>query len=179
MLTKYLYNDKINIIKLGGNITMAKKAKLDLSLNNILTCAFYAVIGILLLVLKSGSLNILMTVIGVIFIALGIIDIIQGGGLLKGIIEIVIGAVIITCGWTIATWALLIFGVLLIIKGALDLIKNLGKGLSAMLAPIVTIVIGVLLVVSKFALIDVICIIAGVVFIINAVLTLFGKSLKK
>lgn len=158
---------------------MAKKAKLDLSLNNILTCALYAVIGILLLVLKAGSLGILMTVIGVIFIALGIIDIVQGGGLLKGIIEIVIGAVIITCGWTIAAWALLIFGVLLIIKGALDLIKNLGKGLSALLAPIVTIVIGVLLVISKFALIDVICIIAGVVFIINAVLTLFGKSLKK
>ena len=43
-----------------------KKAKLDLSSQNIITCAVYAIIGILLLVLKAGSLGILMTVAGVL-----------------------------------------------------------------------------------------------------------------
>ncbi len=48
-----------------------------------------------------------------------------------------------------------------------------------MLPSIVTIVIGVLLVISKWALMDIICIIAGVIFLINAVLTLFGMKLGK
>ena len=155
-----------------------KKAKLDLSSQNIITCAVYAIIGVLLLVLKAGSLGILMTVAGVLLIVLGVVDIL-GKDLVKGLIQAGIGVAIIACGWTIAEWVLLIFGVLLIIKGVLDLFKVFKNGLMAILPAIVTIIIGALLVVSKFALLDLICIIVGVVFIINAVLMLFGKKLGK
>lgn len=154
------------------------KSKLSLSMTNILNCVFYAVIGILLLIFKADSLDILFTIVGILFIALGVYDVIMKS-LIRGVIEAVIGIVILVCGWTIAEWVLLIFGILLIVKGALDLIQNLHRGLIAWVMPIVTIVLGVLLVVSKFQDLDIIFIIAGIIFLVNAVLALFGTSLSK
>lgn len=156
---------------------MAKK-KLSLSMTNILNCVLFAVVGILFIILKSGSLNILFTVIGVLFIALGIYDVLTKS-LIRGVVEAVIGIVILLCGWTIASWVLLIFGILLIVKGAFDLIQNLHKGLISWIVPIVTIVLGVLLVVSNFKALDIIFIIVGIIFLINAVLALFGTRLGK
>ncbi len=157
---------------------MANKLKLDLSLNNVINCAVYAIIGLLLLILQGGSLDILMTVVGVLFVVLGVMDIVKNQ-VTKGIVEAVIGIAIIVCGWLIADIVLLIFGIVLIVKGAMEIIKNFKSGINALISPIVTVVIGVLLVVAKWALMDVLCIIAGVVFLINAALTLFGQSLAK
>ncbi|MBR4408018.1 MAG: hypothetical protein IKT27_06855 [Clostridia bacterium] len=153
--------------------------KMDLSINNLITCAVYAIIGLLLVILQGGSLGILMTVVGVLLIVLGVVDIVKNRDFTKGLIEAIIGVAIIVCGWLIADIVLLILGVLLIVMGVLDLIKNIKGGLMAMLSPIITIVIGVLLVIAKWALLDVFCIIAGVIFLINAVLVLFGKSIVK
>ena len=155
-----------------------KKAKLNLSTNNLVTCAVYAIIGLLLVILQGGSLGLLMTAVGVLLIVLGVIDVMNGENI-QGLFEIGIGVVIIVCGWLIASIVLLVFGVLLIIKGVLEIIKIYKKGIMAMLPSIVTIVIGILLVVSKWALMDIICLIAGIVFLINAVLTLFGMKLSK
>lgn len=159
---------------------MAKsKCKLDLSLGNLLTCAVYAVIGILLCILKGGSLGILMTVVGALFVVLGVVDIFKNDNLIQGIIEIAVGIAIIVCGWIIADVVLLVFGILLLIKGILAIIKDFKKGFTALIPAIVNVVIGVLLIVAKWALLDVMCLIAGIIFIVNAVLTLFGKSLAK
>ena len=117
-----------------------------------------------------------MTIVGALFIIMGVLDIVQNKDIKKGIIELVIGVAIIVCGWLIADIVLLVFGVLLIVKGIMDLIPVIKSGFSSMLSPIVTIVIGVLLVVAKWALMDVLCIVAGVIFIINAVLILLGKA---
>ncbi len=156
-----------------------KKSSLDLSLTNLVTCAVYAVIGLLLIILRGGSLGILMTVVGVLLIALGIVDVVRDKETVKGVVEAVIGVVIIVCGWTIASIVLLIFGILLIVKGVMDAWENRKKGFKALISPLITIVIGICLVVAKWALMDVLCIIAGVIFLINAVLVLFGKSLTK
>ncbi len=158
---------------------MSKKFKLDLSLNNVLDCLVYAVIGILLVILKGGSLNILMTVIGALFIVMGIIDVVESKDLVKGLIEMGIGVIIIVCGWLIADIVLLIFGILLVVKGVMEIAKIYKNGFMAMLPSIVTIVMGVLLIIAKWTLLDVFCIIVGIIFIINAVLILFGQSLSK
>ena len=155
------------------------KAKLDLSLNNLITCAVYAIIGILLVILRAGSLGILMTVVGALLIVLGVVDVVKGKYLVKGVIEALVGVAIIVGGWVFADIVLLILGILLIIKGILEISKIYKKGFMAMLPAIVTIVIGILLVIAKWVLLDVICIIAGIIFIVNAVLTLFGKPLKR
>lgn len=152
------------------------KGKLDLSTNTVVECAFYAIIGLLLVILQSGSLGILMSIVGIMFMVVGVVEMMQNKDMIKGGVQLALGIIIIVCGWLIADIVLLVFGILLIIKGALDLKDNIKGGFSNMLPAIITIIVGVLLVVAKWALIDVFCIIAGVVFIINAVLILFGKS---
>ena len=159
---------------------MAKsKSKTKISTNNILTCAIYAVIGLLLIILRGGSLNILMTVVGALLLVMGIVDLVKNKDTVKGLIEAVIGVAIIVCGWLVVDIVLLVFGILLILKGVIEVIRNYKSGFKAVLSPIVTLIIGVLLVIAKWTLLDVICIIAGVVFLVNAVLVLFGKKLVK
>ena len=160
---------------------MAKKktAKLKLTTSNILTCLVYAVIGVLLCIFKGGSLNILMTVVGALLVVLGLVDLIKNKQVGKGIIEALLGVAIIVCGWLVTGLVLLILGIVLIVKGVMEIVKNHKAGFVANLSSIMLLVIGVLLVISKWALLDVMCIIAGVIFIINAVLALFGKTLVK
>ena len=153
--------------------------KLQLTTNNVLTCLFYAVIGLLLVIMKGGSLNILMTIVGILFIGIGVIDAIQNKDLVKGIVEMVLGIAIIVFGWLIADIVLLVFGVLLIVKGVMELLNTYKRGVAAVLSPLATIVIGILLVVAKWALMDVMCIIACVIFLINAALALCGRKLKQ
>lgn len=153
--------------------------KLDLSLENVLTCVFYAVIGILLCVMKANSLEILMTIIGAIFIVMGVVDLVTTKDYVKGGVEIGIGVIIIVFAWIITWIVLVIFGALLAVKGIIDIVNNYKSGIKALIAPIVTVVIGVLLIIATWALTDVFCIIAGIIFIINAILVLFGKSLIK
>lgn len=155
------------------------KSKIDLSLNNLLTCAFYAIIGLFLVIMKAGSLGILMTVVGALFIILGVVDILNKKDLVKALVEIVIGIAIIVCGWLIADIVLLVFGIFLIVRGAIDVWNKRKAGFETLLSPIVCIVIGILLVVAKWALMDTMCLIAGIIFLVNAVLVLFGKSLAK
>ena len=155
---------------------MAKSKSKSLSMNSIIMAAIYAIIGLLLIILKGGSLGILMTIVGALFVVMGIIDAVKNKELVKGIIEALLGVVIIVCGWTIAGLVLLILGIVLVVKGIMDLLKVRKNGFAAMLSPIVTIVIGVLLIIAKWTLLDVICIIAGAIFIVNAVLVLLGKK---
>ena len=150
--------------------------KLNLNKNNLINCAIYAVIGLLLIIFKSSSLGILMTLIGVLLIATGILDVVNNQDKTKGIVEIVIGLVIIICGWMIANIVLLIFGILLIIKGAIECYQKYKLGINAILPAIVNIVIGVILVIARWTLIDVFCVIAGVIFIIDAILMLLNKE---
>jgi hypothetical protein len=98
--------------------------KLQLTTNNILSCLFYAVIGLLLLIMKGGSLSILMTIVGILFIAIGVIDAIQNKDLVKGVVEMVLGLAIIIFGWLIADIVLLVFGVMLIVTGFLPSLKS-------------------------------------------------------
>ena len=155
------------------------KFKLDLSTNNILSCILYALIGLLLVILQGGSLGILMTIIGVLLIAYGLINIFKNKETLTGIIQIVFGIAIIVCGWLIASIVLLVFGIILVVFGASELIKNFKNGFMAILPFIIVIVIGALLIIAKWTLLDLFCLIAGIIFIINAVLVLFGNSFIK
>lgn len=156
-----------------------KKAKLKLTTSNILTCLVYAAIGVLLCIFRGDSLDILMTVVGALLVVLGVIDLFKNKETGKGIIEALLGVAIIVCGWLVMDLVLLILGVVLIVKGVMEIVKNRKAGFVANLSSIMLLVIGVLLVVSKWALLDVMCLIAGIIFIINGVLALFGQSLTK
>ncbi|MBQ7340499.1 MAG: hypothetical protein IJW43_06575 [Clostridia bacterium] len=155
---------------------MTKKKK-SLSTNTLITALVYAVIGVLLVVLRGGSLDILMTIVGALFVILGVFDALKSNTLMKGIIEIGIGVAIIVCGWLIADIVLLVFGVLLVVKSAIDIFKNIKSSFSQLLPAIICLVIGIMLIVSKWALLDLICLITGIFFIVNAVLVFLGKKI--
>lgn len=161
---------------------MAKKKskKLKLMKNNILTCALYVIVGVLLCAMRMSSLKILFTIIGALFIVYGVMDVVYKQ-LTKGVIEAAIGAVVIIFGFAITEWVIIIFGALLILKSVIDFLEYMQykrKDNAALIGIIVNIVVGVILCIAPFALGDIICIVAGVVFIINGILALFGKKLK-
>lgn len=153
------------------------KLKIDLSGENVVACVMYALIGLALVIFQSGCLSILFTIIGALLVVAGLVDIFNNGKVVQGIIEAVIGAAIIVGGWLIADIILMVLGILFIISGVMEIVQNHKAGFMAILPSIILIVIGVLLVIAKWALLDVFCIIAGAVFLVNAVLILFGKGM--
>ena len=103
---------------------MAKK-KISFSANTIVNAIVYAVIGLLLIILQGGSLNILMTAVGALLIVMGIMDIAKGKEMTKGIIELVCGIAVIVIGWKVTNIVLLVFGIVLAIKSVLEILKNI------------------------------------------------------
>lgn len=149
--------------------------RLRLSMCNVLTAIGYAIIGVLLIILRGGSLDILMTVIGALLIIMGLVDVFKGNEKLKGIVMVLAGTAIILCGWLATEIVLLVFGIVLVLKGGMELIKNFRNGLMAILAPIMTVIIGILLIIAKWTMLDMLCLIAGIIFLVSAILVLFGR----
>ncbi len=162
---------------------MAKKIgdwKLNLSFNNVLTCVAYALTGVFLMVLNGKeTVGLLMTFIGLIFVAFGVIDVLKNELYSKGLLESVVGIAVIVMGWLVAEIVMLVLGIVLIVKSGSEILEKWDRGIESLLPPIITAVTGVLFIIAKWALIEAMCITAGVVFIINAGFVLFGKSSKK
>ncbi|MBQ9709838.1 MAG: DUF308 domain-containing protein [Clostridia bacterium] len=140
----------------------------------------YVVIGILFCIFKGEVISWIMTAAGVLFIVQGILHIVAKRTT-EGIINIVIGAVILLCGWLLLKVALIIFGVLIAASGVLNLIQMFKGGKLALIPLIVaiaTIAVGVLLVVSQWVVFDVMFIIIGVLFIVDGAIGIFN-SVKK
>lgn len=139
----------------------------------------YILIGILFCALRSSVINWLLTIVGVVFIVLGIYDIIKNKTN-SGIITLVIGLVIILGGWLFVEAVLIIFGVLLFIKGVLELINALSTRIDIMQIVYASInaLIGVMLIISKWALLDWFFVVLGIIFIIDGILVFFRKEVE-
>ncbi|MBQ3495157.1 MAG: DUF308 domain-containing protein [Clostridia bacterium] len=153
---------------------MAKQIKkLD---SNLITAILYVVVGALFCIFKGEIISWIMTIVGVLYIVQGVMDVLNKD-LIKGVINAGIGVLILVLGWLFVAVASIIFGVLIIIKGAkelLEVLKAKKKNIFDLIAPIVTIVIGAMLIAGKF--LDWLFIVVGVIFIINGVLELLGKK---
>lgn len=146
--------------------------------NGTVYALLYIILGVLFIVFKSGMLNWLMTIAGIVFIALGIYDIIKKN-LNQGIIEAVIGVVIIVGGWLFVELVLIVFGAMLIIKGVMDLIaafRAKSKNVSRIICSIITLVVGILLILAKWVALDWFFIVLGAVFIIDGLFALLNKA---
>lgn len=151
---------------------MAKK-----SLNNqaLINAIALIVMGVLFCIFRAGMINVLLTIVGVVLIALGIYDIVKKL-YVNAAIEIILGIAVIVCGWTILDIALLVLGIGLTIYAIYQIImvvKNFKKaGWIALIKPIITLIVGIFLIVAKWLLVDWIFIVIGVVLIINGVMSL-------
>ena len=147
--------------------------------SNLTSALMYIVIGALFCLFKASVLDWLMTVAGILFIVFGVIDLIKGGTT-SGIINVAIGVVILIGGWFFIEVVLIVFGILLAVKGAIALanaLKALNKSFFNIVFAALTLVVGIMLIVSKWALIDWFFVVMGVMFIIDGVLGLFGKKI--
>ncbi|MBQ8859072.1 MAG: DUF308 domain-containing protein [Clostridia bacterium] len=150
---------------------MAKKRN-----NNFVTALAYIVIGVLFCLFKATVLDWLMTAVGAIFILQGIVDLIRKN-VFNGLVGVVVGIVILLGGWLFVEIVLLVLGVLLAIKGVMALLGALSakkKNIISILFALLTVVIGVMLVVSKWAMVDTMFIVIGVLLIVDGVMDLIG-----
>ncbi len=154
---------------------MAKKNQFKIS-DNIITAALYIIVGILFCIFKAGVLNFTMTVIGALLIVAGVLRILKKQ-LTEGIIFAALGVLIILGGWLFVDVILLVLGVFLAAKGVLDLLTAIKyNNLAATVSSAITILVGIMLVVSKWALLDWIFIILGVILAVDGVILLAEKD---
>ena len=152
---------------------MAKK-KLKLKSSALWSALLYIVVGALLMIFNIGAIGLAMTIAGIFFIAFGVLDVLAGN-MLGGAVGIIIGIVIITLGWTIANIVFLVLGILIALKGLLalnDVLKRKRKGLTDLLFPILTVVMGLLIAFGNG--VALVIIIGGALMVVDGVLGLLA-----
>ena len=144
--------------------------------SNLTTAALYVIVGILFCIFRAGLLNWLLTIAGILFLVVGIMDLIKKD-VTGGVVSIVIGLVILLGGWLFLEIVLLIFGILVAAKGVLALLAALKpkkKNIWEIVFSAVTIFVGVMLVVSKWAMVDGLFVVIGILMVIDGVVEMIG-----
>lgn len=152
---------------------MAKKNNSEL-----FSAILYIVIGILLVVFKSQTLNWAMTIVGLVFVISGILDLIKKN-YTGGAVSLIIGIAILVLGWAAAKIVLLVLGILIAVKGIVAFIEAFNKKKANALDlvfPVLTVVVGLMLAFGNA--LDIMIIIVGVLLAIDGVLGLIA-TLKK
>ncbi len=141
----------------------------------ILSALFTMALGVMLIVLRGEIISIAMTVLGVGCIALGILDLVQNR-VPPAVIKLVVGVIIIVCGWAIVGAVLYILAGLLLIAGILLVYEKLKnrvrcatwyQNLIEYAVPILCIVIGVLLLFNQGNTVSWVFIVSGSITVIE------------
>ena len=142
--------------------------------SELISSLLYILIGALLVIFQDRTIGWAMTVMGALFIVFGILDLVRSnwGG---GAVSLIIGIAILVLGWVVTEIVLLVFGVLIALKGVIALIDALcasKKDVLDIVFSILTIVIGLMLAFGNG--LNVLIIIAGVMLMFNGILGLLG-----
>ncbi len=140
----------------------------------ILTAILYIVVGILFIVFKNDILSWVMTAIGVLFIIKAIFAALDKEWIDAAVCG-VIGLTVILGGWLFISVVMIVFGALIAISGITSLSQAIKtKEIKQLIVPVITIIIGILVIVSHWVIADWFFIIFGVIFVINGILELFS-----
>ncbi len=154
---------------------MKKKLSTGLSL---------VILGVLCIIFKKDLIQYLISAIGLLTIVFGIIDLTKNK-INNGVIQIVIGVLIIVFGWFILEACLLVFGAILLVYSVRKLIfsfkltehvDGLYKKMQLIGYPLLTVILGILLIISRWAFVDVVFIIIGVITMLNGLAILISKE---
>ena len=156
-----------------------KKRNQKKNYDKLIYALLYIIVGILFIAFRGGMLRALLTIVGVLFILSGVVVFFTKRDFPSALISILIGVVIILGAWLFMDIVLIVFGVLLVLKGVVDLADaSKSKGLIGILAAVLTVVVGVLLILLRWWVIDWFYIIIGAFFILDGlVMIFFGKGL--
>ena len=152
---------------------MTKKSNSEL-----FSSLLYIIIGVLLVIFRSETLEWAMTIAGIVFLISGILDLVKKNWT-GGAVSLIIGLTILILGWAATQIVLLVLGILIAVKGIVALINVLKKGARNALEaiyPILSVVIGIMLAFGNG--LDVMIIIVGVLLAVDGVIGLVG-SMKK
>ena len=142
--------------------------------SELVSSLLYILIGALLVIFQDRTIGWAMTVMGALFIVFGILDLVRSnwGG---GAVSLIIGIAILVLGWVVTEIVLLVFGVLIALKGVIALIDALRaskKDVLDITFAILTVILGIMLAFGNG--LNVLIIIAGVMLMFNGILGLLG-----
>ncbi len=154
---------------------MAKRKNTDNSA--LITGILYILIGILFCVFRGEVLSWMMTAIAVLCIVAGVVNLCKNR-ITDGVIMAAVGVLVLLGGWLFVDILFLVLGVMLTAKGILDLVRALEvkNNTSAVMAALFSIAVGIMLIISKWALLNWLFIVLGIVLIVDGALIALGKK---
>ncbi len=147
--------------------------------NKLISAILTIVLGLLFIVFKGSVIELAITIFGVAFIVMGIMDILKKD-IVGGVIRAAIGALVILLGWLLLKVALIVLGVVLIAYGVLQTFeilqgKSRRKSVKALLIqyaqPALNVLVGLCLLFAYEAM-NVMCIVVGVIFLLEGFVAL-------
>ena len=139
----------------------------------------YVVIGLLLVIFQSKTLEWAMTAAGVFFVVSGILDLIKKNWT-GGAVSLIIGIAILVLGWLATAIVLLVLGILIAVKGVvalIDVFKNKPQNALEIVFPILTVVTGLVLAFGNG--LNILIIITGILLAIDGAIGIVGELTKK
>ena len=134
----------------------------------LLNALLHIVVGALLVAFRDSIVNWILTAVGVVFIINGILQV-SNKNTASGVINIVIGVVIIVFGWTLVWIAMLVFGAMLILSAIADYSKS-KKDKVDLTKLLVSFIVGGLLIFCGFETISWLFIVIGVALVLEGIL---------
>lgn len=153
---------------------MAKKRNSEL-----VSSLLYILIGTLLVIFRDRTIEWAMTVMGILFIVFGVLDLI-GNNWGSGAVSLIIGIAILVLGWVVTEIVLLVFGILIALKGIVALIhalRSFKKSIVDIIFAILTVAIGIMLAFGNG--LNVLIVVAGIMLMFNGILGLLGAVSSK
>ncbi len=154
----------------------SKKSKLVA--NALIYALIYILLGVLFLIFKGAVAVWCVYALGVLLIVQGVLDMVNRR-LVQGILEAAIGVLAIVFAAAITKYAVMVLGIILLLWAILRLFDSSFKGPLTMLYIVGAIVVGVLMIVSAFKVLDWFFIVIGVLLIVEGVLCLIPASARK
>lgn len=150
--------------------------------NNILAVAHIAT-GVIFCALRAEFVSVLLSVVGVLIVLLGVFNLVKKQWTIGGV-EIAVGIIVIVCGWLVVDISLLVLGIVLCIYAVYSLISRISLFNSAntndkvfiVLSPIVQLLLGILLIVARWYMLDALFIVLGVMLILYGVSLFFRRK---
>ncbi|MBR6052521.1 MAG: DUF308 domain-containing protein [Clostridia bacterium] len=145
--------------------------------NALIYALIYILLGILFCIFRGRVAVWCVYAIGALLIVQGVLDMVNRR-LVQGILEAVIGVLAIVFAAAITKYAILVLGVILLVWAVLRLFDSSFKGPLTMLYIVGAIVVGVLMIVNAFAVLDWFFLVIGILLIVEGVLCLIPASAK-
>ena len=146
--------------------------------NALIYALVYILIGVLFLIFKAAVAVWCVIAIGVLLIVQGVLDMVNRR-LVQGILEAVIGVLAIVFAAAITKYAIIVLGVILLVWAVLRLFDNSRKTGLTLLYIVGAAVIGVLMIINAFAVLDWFFLVIGILLIVEGILCLIPASARK